>query len=256
MLLIKVLTQLASPLGLTLTVLLSAFFLMIARFRKIGLFLLSFSVLWLWFWSAPATGDWVRQTLERANPPVPVEKLPGADAIVVLGGGMGTMAPPRPYPDLAAAADRVWHAARLYKAGKAPVIVVSGGMGLVQEEGKQPESDAMGEFLEDLGVPKSAILFESESRNTYENALLTKRLLDARGDKTILLVTSALHMRRAEAIFRSFGLNIIPAATDYEVLDEPKPAPLRWLPDGGTLEGSSRALKEYLGLITFRIRGE
>jgi uncharacterized SAM-binding protein YcdF (DUF218 family) len=114
----------------------------------------------------------------------------------------------------------------------------------------------MSAFLEDLGVPKSAILPESESRNTYENALFTKRLLDARGCKTILLVTSALHMRRARTIFQSVGLEVVPATTDYEILIEAKPAPLPWLPDALTLEGSSRALKEYIGLIAFRIRGK
>ncbi len=256
MLLIKLLTQLVYPLDLSVALLLLAFLLLLVRFRRLGMVLILLSVSWLWFWSAPVTADRVRGSLEHAYPPVSLDKLPSADAIVVLGGGMATTEPPRLHPDLGLAADRVWHAARLHKAGKAPIVVLSGGPGWARKEDKQPESEAMGVFLEDLGVPKSDIVLESESRNTYENALYTKRLLDARGKKTILLVTSALHMRRAKAIFDSFGLEVIPAATDYEIPDEPKPVPLLWMPDAISLDGGSRALKEYLGLAAFHIRGK
>jgi uncharacterized SAM-binding protein YcdF (DUF218 family) len=256
MLLIKILTQLVYPLDLSLTMLLIACVLLVVRFRKTGLALVFLAAMWLWFWSAPLTTDWVRATLEHAYPPVPVEKLPSADAIVVLGGGMAGVEPPRLHPDLGLAADRIWHAARLHKAGKAPVVVLSGGAGWARSGDKQPEAGAMSEFLQDLGVPKSSILLESESRNTYENALCTKRLLDARSEKKILLVTSALHMRRAEAIFRSLGFEVVPAATDYEIADESKLTPLLWMPDAISLDGGSRALKEYLGLIAFRIRGK
>jgi len=256
MLFIKFLTQLVYPLDLSLAVLAAACLLLMLQRRKTGFMLIVFSMLWLWFWSAPVAADWVRGRLEHAYPPVPVEQLPSADAIVVLGGGMATTEAPRIHPDLGLASDRIWHAARLHKAGKAPVIVLSGGPGWMRDESKQPEAEAMTEFLKDLGVPKSAILQESQSRNTYENAVFTQRLLDARGGKKILLVTSALHMRRAVVLFRSLGLEVVPAATDYEIPDEPKPFPLRWMPDAITLDGGSRALKEYLGLAAFYIRGK
>lgn len=256
MIVVKVLTQLVYPMNLSLAVMVLALLLLLIRFRRTGMLLLLFSGAWLWVWSAPVTADRVRQSLEHAHPPVPVDELPEADAIVVLGGGVGPAEPPRLLPDLGPAADRVWHAARLFQAGKAPVIVVSGGRGLVPDAEKLSESGAMRLFLEDLGVPERAVLEEAESRNTYENALYTKEVLDSRGDKKILLVTSALHMRRAKAIFESMGFQVTPAATDYEVLDEAKPSPLPWLPDTGSLDGASRALKEYLGLIAFRVRGK
>jgi uncharacterized SAM-binding protein YcdF (DUF218 family) len=69
-------------------------------------------------------------------------------------------------------------------------------------------------------VPENAILLEIESRTTYENAVFSKRLLEANGLEEIRLVPSALHMPRALATFRSLGITAIPAPTDFEVVDQ------------------------------------
>jgi uncharacterized SAM-binding protein YcdF (DUF218 family) len=110
----------------------------------------------------------------------------------------GAMEPPdamRPWPNLGAAADRVWHASRLYAAGKAPVVLLSGGSDLT--EVAQPEALAMRQFMLDLGVPAAALLTEERSRNTRENSEMSAKLLRERGIQKVLLLTSALHMRLA-----------------------------------------------------------
>jgi uncharacterized SAM-binding protein YcdF (DUF218 family) len=111
------------------------------------------------------------------------------------------------------------------------------------------EAEAMRSVLKELGVPEEAVLTEDESRNTRENAAFTRRVLDERGFKKILLVTSALHMQRAMKTFRSVCAEVIPAPTDFEVETERSLTLLDWLPDAGALEGSTRAFKEIVGSL-------
>jgi uncharacterized SAM-binding protein YcdF (DUF218 family) len=100
------------------------------------------------------------------------------------------------------------------------------------------------------GVPASALRLEGRSRNTRENAANSVALVRQVGAKRVLLVTSALHMPRALAVFQGVfagsGVTIIPAATDAEALgDEPR-GWAAWLPDAKSLEWSTRSVKEVL----------
>ncbi len=117
------------------------------------------------------------------------------------------------------------------------------------------EAPAMATFMHDLGVPEAAMLMESESRTTRENAVLTEKMLRERGTNRILLVTSAMHMPRALATFRKLGIDAIPAPTDFEAEPPSGYWLLRWLPDTDALDKSSRAMKEYLGMWVYRWRG-
>ncbi len=199
----------------------------------------------LWLLATPAVSDLLRLSLENRFPPQPIEAIPSADAIVALGGGMAPASSRNPHPDLGSAADRYWHAARLWRAGKAPEIVVSGGS-LPWRDARGSEAEAAVRFLVDLGVPSNRILLESASLDTRENAQMTEAVLRTRGARRVLLVTSALHMRRALARFAIPGIEVIPVAADHEVGDDP-PGLIRWLPDTDALDGSRRALKEHLG---------
>ncbi len=78
-------------------------------------------------------------------------------------------------PDMGSAADRVWLAARLYKAGKAPLVLVSGGGDRAVYA--TSEAQAMRELLLDMGVPDAALVLEEDSRNTRENAVFSARVL-------------------------------------------------------------------------------
>ena len=118
----------------------------------------------------------------------------------------------------------------------------------------QSEADASRVLLNALGVPQNLIVTESDSRNTRQNAIFTAGLAADRGIRSILLVTSAWHMPRAVAAFRQTALEVIPAATDYTYMD-PAPLILMILPQAGGLALSTRALKEYLGLLVYRLRG-
>jgi len=241
----KLLTALAlPPAG---PILLALFGLLLAwRDWRLGKTLVVLSLAVLWLLATPAVSDFLKYSLERRFPPQAVYEVPNADAIVALGGGIQPASSRNPYPDLRAGADRYWHAARLWHAGKAPEIVVSGGA-MPWLDARSTEADAAVRFLAELGVPDNRVLLESASIDTRQNAAMTEAVLRTRGARRVLLVTSALHMRRALARFEQIpGIEFIPVATDHEVAADP-PGPIRWLPDTGALDGSRRALKEYLG---------
>ena len=237
----------SSLLGLLLGLLLSAF----GR-RRAGAVLACLAGAWLWACSTPLVGSALVRSLEAPWPPTEATALPRADLVVVLGGGLAPAPAGFPHPDLGAAADRYWHAARIHRAGRAPRILVSGGN--VWASGRQTEAEAVSAFLRDLGVPAAAILEERASRNTHENARYTAALLRERGWDRVLLVTSASHMGRALAAFEREGVDAHPAATDHS-LPSAAPALFALLPEAGALEDSTRALKEYLGRLVYRLRG-
>jgi uncharacterized SAM-binding protein YcdF (DUF218 family) len=184
------------------------------------------------------------------------EQAPSASAIVLLGDGVAPGMPPRNWADLYDSADRIVHASRLFRAGKAPLVVAAGGSGWRSAAAQKP-ADAMADLLVEWGVPRDAILLERESRTTYENAIYTRKLLEARGiDGPVLLVTSAAHMWRSMAVFESAGMRAIPAATDYEPAGIDLGDPRIWLPDVDALQDANGAIKEYLGVLVYRLRGQ
>jgi len=244
----KIAIALISPLGSALLGGLLALIAGLIGFRRIGLVLGALSVLWLWVWSLPATSYALRDYLESQHPPMAVETMPEAEAIVVLGGGTWPMQFGQAYPNLGAASDREWHGARLFHAHKAPLLILTGGHD--PRFSAKSSAESMRRFMVDLGVPDSAMVLETESRNTTENARFTADILQERGIQRILLVTSALHMPRSVALFERQGLEVIPAATDHEV--RPEPAWRLWMPSTDALDGSGRAIKEVVGKLVGR----
>lgn len=242
----KFLSLLIYPLCFSLVVLFVALVLLILNKTKCGITLALTSFMWLWVWSTPLANYYLQNQLESSYPPIPIVAVPTAQAIVVLGGAVGVPSDGFPYANLGSAADRVWHAARLYKAGKAPLVVLSGGSDLIIAQ--DSEASAMAGFIVDLGVPHSALLLEEQSRTTSQNASMVSRLLKNRKMLDILLVTSALHMGRAKYLFEKQGLNVKAVATDHESIV--RPAGLTaYLPDSGALSNSARAMKELAGRV-------
>lgn len=203
--------------------------------------------------ASPATANFLWQSLESRYPPQAVDTLPRADAIVLLGGGVGLPAPPRLAPDLNDSADRLWLAAELYHAGKAPLVVVSGGQVFAQP-GLKSEADYHVALLERLGVPRDAIMLETDSRNTQQNADYVAQRLRQRGLTRVLLTTSAIHMPRAMLLFERAGLDATAAVCDVRVVSLDGPWLLGILPSAQALSVSEEAIREWLGYFYYRIR--
>ena len=239
---------LISPLG---TALLGALLaaLLARRARRLAWVLAAVCWAWLWLCATPAFSNLLVAAVEGSVPAIPLQSLPRMPAMLVLGGGVEPPQHPGRLPHLNGAAARVWYAARLYKAGKAPLVVVSGGNGAPAID-RGSEARAMRSLLLDLGVPAQAIVCENRSLDTRQNAAFSAALLARRGIHRVLLVTSALHMRRALAQMRRHGLQAIPAATDFEARRE---AGIReWLPQAGALQRSAHAIKETVGWLAGR----
>ena len=205
----KIFWAFANPHAIVMLLLAAGLFALWKRRRRAGAALCAASLGSLWFFSSGACVWLLGLPLESPyTPERAAEDYPRADAIVLLGGGVADWNHDSfVYPDCNAACDRVWQAARLFRAGKAPVVVTSG----------TNDFAATRSLLNLAGVPDSAIVCETKSRNTAENFQYTAELLAPRGgaNPRILVVTSAWHMRRAMLIASRTGVEAIPAPCDF-----------------------------------------
>jgi uncharacterized SAM-binding protein YcdF (DUF218 family) len=205
--------------------------------------------LFIFLLSLPSVARSIGCNLESSAPIKTLAEIPTADAIILLGGGVGAANEVVPYPDCFAAADRVVMAARLYHAGKAPLVIPAGE---ISERAELP-------LLQTMCVPPSSIVCDAESRDTAENAQRTVEILRKLNCKRVLLVTSAWHMRRAMMMYEGCGLEIIPVGCDYEstlARAESSRRPL-WmeLPSAAALNDSCVFIKEYLGILFYAMKG-
>jgi uncharacterized SAM-binding protein YcdF (DUF218 family) len=173
------------------------------------------------------------------------------DAILVLGGCVDTMTSVGEQLMLNDAAERLTAAVSLYKGGIAPRILYSGGSGYVDQNIK--EAPIAMEILRSMGVPREAIILETEARNTFENALFSQKIMEEQDLRRVVLVTSAWHMPRSQAIFRKAGMEFTPYAVD--TLAEYYGIPGDYLPDARALDVSTRILRERIGFAAYQVLG-
>lgn len=246
------LTNLVIPLNLCIALLLAAVVLFMVRLRKTAFVVAVAGLSWALFWSLPASSLWAGGRLEQLHPYEQAANAPTAQAIVVLGGhtANGRQNWFEPY-DKATAIARIDKAANLYKAQRAPLIVVSGAA----LEGDVSEAQIMANALKQRDIPESAIIMESRSFTTHENAIYTAETLRQRHIQNILLVTSALHMPRAMAVFKKQGIAAIAAPLAPQIVVPDDPGFSFWQPDTRSLAASRSIVKEYVGLLVYWVRG-
>ncbi len=213
-----------------------------------------------------ASGNsWVSETLVKSLEwqNIPPSELPSAEAIIVLGGATKPPIPPRPWVDVSEAGDRILHGSRLYLQQKAPVLILSGGR-IRWKDGGPSESEDMAEIAKAMGVPETAILQDPTSLNTYENAVNVRKILEEKQiTGKVLLVTSAIHMPRSRLIFKRQGIDVVPAPTDFIVSEYDtkygaagiEALILNLIPDASHLQQFTAGMKEYIGMIVYRLKG-
>lgn len=257
----KLLPQFGYPLGLT-TLLLAIALGVAPRRPKLAQGLTAAGLGILWLSSSPLVSRALIDSLESPyRPAARAEALPKASAIVVLGGGVKSSRGPSGRPEVGEAGDRVLYGAQLWRLGKAPTLILSGGR-ITWKAGvfRPSEADDMATLLREEGVPQAALKLDHASLNTRENALEVRKLLGP-DPQPVLLVTSATHMTRALATFKKVGIPAIAAPTDWQRnwRDTAEPSLenllLDLLPDAEALTDTTRCLKEYFGLWTYRLRG-
>ncbi len=218
-----------------------------------GLLLLTAPLLLLALFCTPAISFLAAGIFERQFPPLK-QRPDGAAAIVVLGGGVLWPAPDdtqtRPNDGTLR---RCFAAVELYRRGLPCPILVTGGIGNPSRSGAS-EAQVMRNCLLTMGVPDSDVVLESESRNTYESAVMAKRLLAERGIHSIVLVTDATHLLRATRCFRYQGLDVVPAGAYYRAHYFPGD-PFAFVPREGAARDNQDVLHEALGLLWYWWRG-
>jgi uncharacterized SAM-binding protein YcdF (DUF218 family) len=251
----KVIPAFLFPVGLTILFCVAAAWLAFrAKARAAGFASLAAAAL-LYTAASPIVSNRLLLSLERKVPP-PESYAPAA-AIVLLGGGMAPILPEHRFPETNASGDRVLHAARLWKAGLAPVVVATGGYITMLTDAPGTEADLYARLLIDLfGLPDSAVVRMGQSRTTYEDAVLTEKLFAERGlKKDILLVTTASHMPRAAALFRKQGFAVHIAPADFRGDSDPAFKLYRLLPSASSLGETTTALHEIIGTWAYRLMG-
>ena len=225
-------------------------------YKKCGKLLFTVGVVVLVVSSSPFTANYLTNYLEGQYPPLPVEESQNADLIVVLGGAIDMPTHPRISVELVNSSDRVLHAFRLYRAGKAPVIFLSAG-NFFDYRVDKPEADYIQSLLMEWGVPEISIIASGNSRSTRENALEVQSYLEANSitGQSILLVTSAKHMPRAMQVFTRLGINVIPSSTDISSAAPSNIGILSKLPSLGAMNSVTSSWHEILGIWYYRLRG-
>jgi uncharacterized SAM-binding protein YcdF (DUF218 family) len=150
------------------------------------------------------------------------------------------------------AAERLTEGVRLARLLPEAKVVFTGGIGQLFEGAEA--GDAVKKYLEDVGIAPDRIIIEKASRNTYQNATLTRDLVKPKQGDRWLLITSAYHMPRAVGIFRQVGFDVIPFPVDFRTRD----AGDLLLPFGSVPAGLARAdlaVKEWIGLLAYRLTG-
>lgn len=216
------------------------------RRRRAGRALVALSLAALYALSTPLLSGSLIRLLE------PAQRDPLADnsgqAIVALGGGIYSAAPEYGRDTVSTSTlTRLRYVAHLRRFVKRPVMVTGGApLGNAVSE-----AELMKRVLEEeFGVPVQWA--EKASRNTLENARLTRRMLAPSGIRTIYLVTDAWHIPRARLAFERSGFTVIPAGTGYST--RTKLTLLDFLPNASALLDSSRFFHEVIGIGWYHLR--
>ncbi len=153
-------------------------------------------------------------------------------------------------------ADRFIQSAHLLHSKQIKRLIISGGSGNFWRKEKTESLFLRQQFLLQ-GIPDSALLAETLSRNTFENAIHTRHLLDSLQLKgPFLLITSALHMPRAKKVFTKAGISFIPYPCDYKVYPQAPDFKNTVYPDITYLREWENIIKEWVGTIVYGLTGK
>ena len=242
----KILPLFVMPVSVVLLLIVLALLMTRTGWLKTAKGLLAAAVVLLWASATPFVAESLYRALEADYPPKPLADIPAGDCIVVLGGVVGPAVWPRVEVELNEGVDRVYKAAQLVRAGRGDMVIVSAG-NQPWSASQWTEADLIRDLLVEWGVSKEAVFLEGSSRNTWENAVYSKNLIDSIHCGSVLLVTSAAHgracdgrrwIRRGEAAARCPG-------TRHDVRCHTRVDRAEGLPASGLeLTGASGILRE------------
>jgi len=249
----KVLWFLAQPSSLIAIALGVGILLVGTAWRRLGRRLLAGAFLALLIVGLTPVSEALIIPLEGRFPRPDLGRGPPVAGIIVLGGSEDSRAmPPRELAGLNETAERITEAVALARRFPEARVVFTGGTAALLER-PLPEATTMGRLLTALGVPPSRLTLEDRSRDTYENAVFTRRLVEPRPGERWLLVTSGWHMPRAVGAFRRAGFAVEPWPVDFRTSGRLELWFNSGLPEG--LRRMDLAMHEYVGLLVYHLRG-
>lgn len=148
-------------------------------------------------------------------------------------------------------ADRLLQAVDLYFKHKISKIILTGGSAKIFVEEKK-EADFTKEFLINMGIPESDIISENSSKNTYENAVNTSRLIDI-GKHKVLIITSSTHIYRSAKCFAKLGIKADIFPVDYEIQEKPSIGDIL-IPDTNVFSKWTKLIHEFIGIISYKMK--
>lgn len=246
----KVLDLLVQPGNMALFLLLAGCILLFSRRAALGRVLVCAVTLALVLLAVLPWDHWLVAPLEDR---FPAQSLPShIDGIVVLGGAVDpVLTAARGQPSVNGAAERLTALVELGMRHPEARLVFTGGSGSISAQ-ELKEAPVARAFLDTLGFATSRVVFESQSRNTWENAVLTRDRVAPQPGQIWVLVTSAMHMPRSVGAFRAAGWRVIPYPVDYTTTGQPEG--LRFNVAAGMWAVTS-AMHEILGMAYYRLRG-
>ena len=199
------------------------------------------------------TNIWILNTVADKwdIPPAKIESEKEYSCAILLGGYTGTDDNGNPY--FSSSSQRFATALQLYRQGVVEHILLTGGSGSLLKSSFN-EADWVKDQLLKMGIPATAILVERNSRNTLENAVFSKRVIDSTNlEPPYVLVTSAFHMRRASWVFEKEGMNVIPYSSNDIVDKNRKISFIDILPNIHVMDTWPYYIKEVIGFLVYKI---
>jgi uncharacterized SAM-binding protein YcdF (DUF218 family) len=187
--------------------------------------------------------------------PLPRSELPSPAGIVVLGGSTDEhIEDARAQVTLTEAGARLTTGAALARRFPQARVIFSGGSASFVGS-NLTEANSARRLWTELGVRQEHAIYEDRSRNTYENAIFTRDLVQPKAGEAWLLVTSAMHMPRSMGIFRKAGFTVVAYPTDYRTLGDARD----WAPSldaSRSMRNLDTAAHEWIGLIGYWLTGK
>lgn len=251
----RLMSPLAEPLGmLWLLMCLLAIYLLLKR-RMLGVLALTICAVAFSIIGASSLGESLLGSLERPYIRSNLNDLPVCDAVIMLGGIHRTSSYDAFGFDLGNGSDRIVTAVELMRLRKAKALVLSGGISRVGKEKINP-AVLFQKWFTSWNIPTGPVIYLAPCRNTWEEALAVKELARQQKWSRFLLVSSAYHLRRAEAVFKSTGLDVTSVGCDYQVIGTEKGSQFSGpVPRSSTIGKLECYLHEELGWWLYRANG-
>lgn len=177
------------------------------------------------------------------------------DVAIVLGG-FSAFDESQEMVQFHTATDRLMAGLKLYKTGIAKKIMISSGSGSILKPNLK-EALFIKDYLLSIGIPEKDLMIESESKNTYENAVNSTKILNEKYPKgKFILITSATHMPRAKRCFKKAGLTVTPFSVDHKAGPRKYVIDHLLLPDLESLKKWTCLNKEWVGMLAYKMTGK